>query len=60
MIIFITNTEAINKSLNYISLKQPIAYNDDFMLGLDGVLTDEDRRMMIYAEKYGEPGSSSH
>ena len=58
-IAFVTNTNAIESSLSFIS--NPVAenYNEDFMQGLDGILTDEDVRFLEYTKRYG-PLSNGH
>ena len=53
MLNFITNTKAIEGALEYISNPIAVDYNEDFANGLDGILTDKDKRFMQYAKKYG-------
>ena len=50
---------AIESALTYISDPVGVAYENDFMNGLDGILTDEDKRFMEYSKRYG-PLNSDH
>ena len=52
---FITNMNAMNSSIDFISSKIATEINDDLSDGLDGIVTDEDRRFMEYSRRYGEP-----
>ena len=58
-IAFVTNTNAIESSLSFISNPVAESYNEDLMKGLDGILTDEDVRFVEYTKRYG-PLSKGH
>ena len=52
---FIANGEAINESIEFISNNNISSFNADFAEGLDGILTDNDKRALKYSQVYGEP-----
>ena len=52
---FIANGEAINESIEFISNQNVSSFNADFAEGLDGILTDNDKRVLKYAQVYGNP-----
>ena len=41
--------------MEYLSNETAAAFTDDFAEGLDGILTDEDRRFLEYSKQYGDP-----
>ena len=47
------NSESITAGLAYLSSDANMKLNDDFMEGLDGILTDEDKRSYEYFQKNG-------
>lgn len=51
------NSESITAGLAYMSSDANMKMNDDFMEGLDGIVTDEDKRSFMYFQKHGNESS---